>query len=160
MVIATDLVCRACLRKRIRNKGRQQQLVLHAATGTHSRSTLRELRTATLEARLERLGVLRSFSRPRVSNDNPYSELFRTAKYRPAYPSNPFISNDHAGQWVAAFINSYNHRHSGIIFVTPHQRHCGQAVGICKHLDRAYGKARKLNLRRWSRTTHCGIYKK
>lgn len=40
--------------------------------------------TATLESRLEELRVLRSFSRPRVSNDNPYSEsLFRTAKYRP-----------------------------------------------------------------------------
>jgi transposase InsO family protein len=45
------------------------------------------MRAATLEARLEELGVLRSFSRPRVSNDNPYSEsLFRTAKYRPDYP--------------------------------------------------------------------------
>ena len=55
-----------------------------------SRRLLEELRAATLESRLEELGVLRSFSRPRVSNDNPYSEaLFRTAKYRPDYPRQP-----------------------------------------------------------------------
>ena len=46
------------------------------------------MRGATLEVRLEELGVFRSFSRPRVSNDNPYSEtLFRTVKYRPDYSS-------------------------------------------------------------------------
>ena len=49
------------------------------------------MRAATLESRLEELGVLRSFSRPRVSNDNPYSEsLYRTVKYRPDYPRKPF----------------------------------------------------------------------
>jgi transposase InsO family protein len=48
------------------------------------------MRAATLESRLEELGVLRSFSRARVSNDNPYSEsLFRTLKYRPDYPGGP-----------------------------------------------------------------------
>jgi transposase InsO family protein len=48
------------------------------------------MRAATLESRLEELGVLRSFSRPRVSNDNPYSEsLFPTVKYRPDYPRRP-----------------------------------------------------------------------
>ena len=42
-------------------------------------------------ATLQRLGVVPSFSRPGVSNDNPYSEpLFRTLKYRPEYPSRPF----------------------------------------------------------------------
>jgi len=55
-------------------------LVLHADNGN-------AMRAATLESRLEELGILRSFSRPRVSNDNPYSEsLFRTVKYRPDYP--------------------------------------------------------------------------
>ena len=89
------------------------------------------MRAATLESRLEELGVLRSFSRPRVSNDNPYSEsLFRTAKYRPDYPSRPFTSKEAACQWVASFADWYNHqhRHSGIKFVTPHQRHNGDAV--------------------------------
>ncbi len=69
--IAADLVSRACLRERI-SKGRPQPLILHADNGN-------AMRAATLESRLEELGVLRSFSRPRVSNDNPYSEsLFHT----------------------------------------------------------------------------------
>jgi len=58
-----------------------------------NRRLLEELRTGTLESRLEEMGVLRSFSRPRVSNDNPYSEsLFRTVKYQPDYPSRPFTN--------------------------------------------------------------------
>ena len=87
--IATDLVSRACLRERI-SKGRKQPLVLHADHGN-------AMRAATLESRLEELSVLRSFSRPRVSNDNPYSEsLILTAKYRPDYPSHPFTSKEEA----------------------------------------------------------------
>ena len=55
------------------------------------------MRGATLESRLEEMVVLRSFSRPRVSNDNMYSEsLFRTVKYRPDYHSRPFASKDEA----------------------------------------------------------------
>ena len=96
--IAADLVSRACLRERI-SKGRKQPLVLHADNGN-------AMRAATLESRLDELGVLRSFTRPRVSNDNPYSEsLFRTAKYRPDYPRKPFASREQACQWVATFVN-------------------------------------------------------
>ena len=63
-----------------------------------SRRLLEQLRPATLESRLEELGVLRYFSRPRVSNDNPYSEsLFRKAKYRPDYPKRPFASVEQTG---------------------------------------------------------------
>ncbi len=75
------------------------------------------MRAASLEVRLEEVGVLRSFSRPRVSNDNPYSEaLFRTAKYRPDYPSRPFASKEEACQWAAAFVHWYvhEHRHSAL----------------------------------------------
>jgi putative transposase len=148
--IAADLVSRACLRERI-SKGRKQPLVLHADNGN-------AMRAATLESRLEELGVLRSFSRPRVSNDNPYSEsLFRTAKYRPDYPRRPFASKDEACQWVVSFADWYNHRHrhSGIKFVTPHQRHSGQAVEICRHRAVVYEQARKRHPRRWSRSTRC-----
>jgi putative transposase len=71
--IGADLVSRACLRERI-SRGHKQPLILHADNGN-------AMRAAMLESRLEELGVLRSFSRPRVSNDNPYSEsLFRKAK--------------------------------------------------------------------------------
>ena len=123
-----------------------------------SRRLLEELRAATLESRLEELGVPRSFSRPRVSNDNPYSEsLFRTAKYRPDYPSRPFASKAKACEWVAAFVDWYNHRHrhSGIKFVTPHQRHSGAAIAICLERTQVYEKARKAHPKRWSLSTRC-----
>jgi putative transposase len=148
--IAADLVSRACLRERI-SKGRRQPLILHADNGN-------AMRAATLESRLEELGVLRSFSRPRVSNDNPYSEsLFRTAKYRPDYPRRPFASKDDACRWVSSFVDWYNHRHrhSGIKFVTPHQRHNGDAVEICRQRAVIYEQARQRNPRRWSRSTRC-----
>jgi hypothetical protein len=123
-----------------------------------SRRLLAELRAATLESRLEELGVLRSFSRPRVSNDNPYSEsLFRTVKYRPEYPRKPFASKDKACQWVASFVDWYNHqhRHSGIKFVTPQQRHSGQALDMCRHRTVVYEQGRQFNPRRFSRATTC-----
>ncbi len=104
------------------------------------------------------MGVLRTFSRPRVFNDNPYSEsLFRTVKYRPDYPSRPFASKDEACEWVAAFVDWYNHRHrhSGIKFVTPHQRHSGAATAICKQRADVHEKARQANPTRWSRSTRC-----
>jgi transposase InsO family protein len=104
------------------------------------------------------VGVLRSFSRPRASNDNPYSEsLFRTVKYRPDYPNRPFASKNKACQWVAAFVDWYIHRHlhSGIKFVTPHQRHSGAATAICKQRADVYETARKANPKRWSQSTRC-----
>ncbi len=112
--IAVNLIGQACLRDRI-SKGRSQPLILHVGNA---------MRAATLESRLEELGVLRSFSWPRVNNDNPYSEsLFRTVKYRPDYPRRPFQSVEEACNWVAALMGWYNdqHRHSGILFVTPSQ---------------------------------------
>ena len=148
--IAADLVSRACLRERI-SKGRRQPMIMHADNGN-------AMRAATLESRLEELGVLRSFSRPRVSNDNPYSEsLFRTAKYRPDYPSRPFTSQEVACQWVSSFVDWYNHRHrhSGIKFVTPQQRHNGDAVEICRHRAVVYEQVRQRHPRRWSRSTRC-----
>ena len=148
--IAADLVSRACLRERI-SKRRKHPLILHADNGN-------AMRAATLESRLEELGVLRSFSRPRVSNDNPFSEsLFRTVKYRPEYPRRPFQSVEKACSWVAAFVDWYNHqhRHSGIRFVTPDQRHSGEAQAISRHRAQVYEQARQRHPRRWSRSTRC-----
>ena len=148
--IAADLVSRACLRERI-SKSRKQPLILHADNGN-------AMRAATLESRLEELGVLRSFSRPRVSNDNPFSEsLFRTVKYRPEYPRKPFASKAPACQWVGSFVDWYNqwHRHSGIKFDTPHERHSGQSVGICRYRTGIYQRAKQLNPRRWSGSIRC-----
>ena len=148
--IAADLVSRACLRERI-SKRRLQPLILHADNGN-------PMRAVTLENRLEELGVLRSFSRPCVSNDNLYSEsLFRAAKYRPDYPRKPFTNKEEACRWVASFADWYNHRHrhSGIKFVTPHQCHSCQAAEICRQRAVVYEQARQRNPRRWSRSTRC-----
>ena len=80
--IAADFMGRVCLKERI-SKERAHPLVLHAGNGN-------AMRAATLESRLEELGVLRSSSSPRVSNDNPFSEsLFPMIKYRPDYPRSP-----------------------------------------------------------------------
>jgi putative transposase len=150
--IAADLVSRASLRARI-SKGRKQPLILHADNCNGN-----AMGTATLESRLEELGVLRSFSRPRVSNDSPYSEsLFRTAKHRPDYPSRPFTSKDDTCQWVTSFLDWYNHRHrhSGIKFGTPVQRYNGSAIAICQQREEVYENARRANPTRWSRQTRC-----
>lgn len=136
--IAVDLVGRACLRERICRSCRQP-LVLHADNGN-------AMRAATLEVRLEELGVPRSFSRPRVLNGNPYSEsLFRAVKYLPDYPKRPFTSKAEAREWVVSFVDCYNHQHrrSGIKFVTPHQSHSGHAVELCRHRAHVYAKARQ-----------------
>jgi len=84
------------------------------------------MKGATMLATMQKLGIVPSFSRPSVSNDNPYSEaLFKTLKYTPAYPSKPFKNLDEARQWVLHFVDWYNdcHRHSGIKYVTSAQRH-------------------------------------
>ena len=86
------------------------------------------MKGATMLATMQRLGIVPSFSRPSVRNDNPFSEsLFRTLKYCPVYPTKPFASLEAARAWVASFIQWYNHEHlhSGIRFTTPASRHDG-----------------------------------
>ena len=86
---------------------------------------------STLLATMQRLGVMPSFSRPSISNDNPFSEsLFRTVKYCPLYPTKPFASLDAARAWVATFMPWYNdeHLHRGIRFTTPASRHTGTDI--------------------------------
>ena len=77
--------------------------------------------------------------------------LFRKVKYRPDYPRKPFASKEQDCQWVAAFVDWYNHRysHSGIKFVTPQQRHSGQVGEICRHRDVIYEQALQRNPRGW-----------
>ncbi|HEN47669.1 MAG TPA: IS3 family transposase, partial [Mizugakiibacter sp.] len=119
---AAVLMEKACLRHGIA----AGQLVLHADNGG-------PMKGATMLATLQRLGVVPSFSRPSVSNDNPYSEsAFKTLKYVPSYPKQPFESLNQARDWVQHFVTWYNteHRHSGIRFVTPQQRHQGQDYAI------------------------------
>ena len=111
------------------------------------------MKGATLKATMERLGVIASFSRPHVSDDNPYSEaLFRTLKYRPEYPRRPFQSLEEARRWVRDFVAWYNHEHlhSGIGFVTPADRHHGRAEAILQGRRDVYADARQRHPERWS----------
>ena len=124
-------------------------LVLHSDNGS-------AMKGATMLATLEHLGVATSFSRPRVSNDNAYAEsLFRTCKYRPDYPRKPFASLEAAQTWTHQFVHWYNqeHKHSGLKFVTPAQRHAGQAAAILADRERLYALAKSSNPRRWTGPT-------
>jgi len=124
-------------------------LVLHSDNGA-------PMKGATMLATLQRLGVVPSFSRPAVSNDNPFSEaLFKTLKYRPEFPSQPFESLAAARTWVHAFVHWYNeeHRHSALKFVTPGQRHRGEDAEILRQRDDLYAMARAQHPARWSGPT-------
>ena len=124
-----------------------EELVLHSDNGG-------PMKGATMLATLQKLGVTPSFSRPSVSNDNPYSEsLFRTMKYRPEYPSKPFENVEQAQSWVDGFVFWYNtqHLHSSIRFVTPDGRHFGREGHILTNRRKVYEKARGRNPNRWSK---------
>jgi len=124
-------------------------LVLHSDNGSPQKGS-------TLNAKLELLGIMASFSRPRVSNDNPYSEaLFRTCKYRPGYPRSGFETIEDSRRWVNQFVLWYNniHLHSAIRFVTPNQRHRGEDLQILQHRQMVYEKAKNRNENRWSGAT-------
>lgn len=111
------------------------------------------MKSATMLATLQKLGVSPSFSRPQVSNDNPHPEsLFRTLKYNVGYPKS-FETIEEARAWVAKFVNWYNneHRHSRIKYVTPMQRHTGEDKEILEKRKRTYEEARSRNPHRWSR---------
>ena len=122
----------------------KNELVLHSDNGG-------PMKGATMLATLEKLGVAASFSRPRVSNDNPYSEsLFKTLKYCPKYPDR-FSSIAEARQWMIVFMDWYNnHQHSGIKFVTPNERDQGLDINILKNRKEVYGLAKEMNPERWS----------
>ena len=141
--LASQMVLLACL------PDGTKPTVIHSDNGS-------PMKGATMVATLDKLGIRASFSRPSVSNDNPYSEaLFRTAKYRPEYPKGPFLSLEAARSWVSWFVTWYNeeHRHSSIGFVTPEQRHSGEDVEILRRRDHVYQQARDAHPERWSKRT-------
>lgn len=141
---AAALLLRTSLREGIDTL--KQPLVLHADNGS-------PMKSATLLATLQWLGVAPSYSRPRVSNDNPYAEsFFRTCKYRPEWPAAGFASLDDARQWVLKFVQWYNeeHRHSGLNFVTPGQRHREEAPAVMQKRIAVYQAAQDRNPGRWS----------
>lgn len=145
MAHSAQLLERICREEGIEH----QQVSVHADNGG-------PMKGATMLATMQRLGVMPSFSRPSVSNDNPYSEaLFRTVKYCPLYPTKPFASLEEARAWVATFVQWYNeeHLHSGIRFTTPASRHSGTDIAMLQHRDRVYQAAQRTHPARWSGTT-------
>jgi len=121
-------------------------LVLHSDNG-------KPMRGATMVSTLQWLGIVPSFSRPHVSDDNPYSEaLFRTLKYTPAYPHLPFVDAGAAQRWVERFVAWYNgeHRHSAIRYVTPDERHFGREQAVLAERHELYARARASNPERWT----------
>jgi len=140
--MAARLVQRAYLRE-----GAPSGIVLHSDRGA-------PMTSATLLGLLDHLQIKPILSRPRVSDDNPYSEaLFRTLKYRPSYPRKPFKSLELARSWAARFVDWYNreHRHSAIGFVTPVQRHDGEDIHILSKRRAVYEAAKQRNPARWAR---------
>ncbi len=143
--LAADLITDACLREKIS----KDQITLHSDNGS-------PMKAATMLAKLQDLGVVPSFSRPRISNDNPYSEsLFRTLKYRPEYPNKPFENICEARVWANRFIHWYNteHLHSSIHFVTPEDRHNSRDIKILANRHDVYQEAKLKNPERWSGKT-------
>jgi transposase InsO family protein len=143
--ISSRMIVEACLRHGVK----PEQLVLHSDNGG-------PMKGATLLATLQFLGIIPSFSRPHVSDDNPYSEsLFRTLKYRPQYPAVAFESLQQAEDWVQEFVSWYNteHRHSAIKFVTPAVRHAGQEHQLVVRRKEVYEQAKHRNPARWSGAT-------
>lgn len=123
--------------------------VLHGDNGSTFKAT-------TVLAMLHWLSIEPSYSRPRVSDDNPFVEsLFRTAKYRPEFPAKGFIDLEAAREWARRFVHWYNHdhRHSGIRYVSPAERHDGRDHDILAKRHELYLQARERNPRRWSRHT-------
>jgi transposase InsO family protein len=143
MIKSSNLIEKICKEEKVE----KNQVTLHSDNGG-------AMKGATMLATLQRLGIIPSFSRPRVSDDNPFSEsLFKTVKYCPSYPDRPFESLEKASKWVDEFVDWYNNRHlhSGIKFVTPADRHVGKDKEILERRKIVYQTAKIKNPNRWSK---------
>ena len=143
---AAHLIQQCCLDEGIEEK----QIILHSDNGG-------PMKGITMLALLERLGVIPSFSRPSISDDNPYSEsLFRTLKYHPGFPMlDKFETIEAARIWTEEFVVWYNtiHLHSALKFITPEQRHSGQDEILLKKRHAVYEQAKQKHPERWSGKT-------
>lgn len=122
------------------------QLVCHSDRGIPMTANS----TALLYAKL---GIASSFSRPRVSDDNPYSEaLFKTVKYRPEIPDR-FGSVEDGRATCAALFDWYNNRHyhTGIALLTPADVHYGRASRIIEARQRTLEAAFRQHPERFAR---------
>ena len=142
---AADLLRDICERENINKNA----LTVHSDNGA-------PMKGSTLRATMEALGVAASFSRPSVSNDNPFSEsLFKTLKYRPEAPVKAFDNLTQARAWAQSLVDWYNfeHRHSAVQFVTPIERHNGQDVALLARRKMVYETAKLQHPERWTGNT-------
>ncbi|PML75631.1 integrase [Vibrio sp. 10N.261.51.A7] len=140
--LASQLLQRTLMREQCFN----QALVLHSDNGA-------PMKSLTFKEKMEELGITSSYSRPRVSDDNPYVEsLFRTVKYMPSWPTKGFETIDSSRSWVEAFVRWYNteHKHSKLNYVTPSERHNGKDKEILKRRVEVLLAAKQRKPERWS----------
>lgn len=140
---SSTLLQRAHLSEKIAHQS--TPLVLHGDNGS-------PLKAATVLGLMHQLEITASHSRPRVSNDNAFSEsLFRTTKYHPSYPPNGFASLIEAQDWAQRFVTYYNteHKHRALNFVTPLQKHTAEDIDILKNRKKLLETKRKQNPARW-----------
>ncbi|NVN55970.1 transposase family protein [bacterium Scap17] len=143
-VAYAELIQKACWRERLTD--RHKPLILHSDNGS-------PMKAATFLEKLYDLGITPSYSRPRVSNDNAFAEsAFKTLKYRPGFPIDGFATLAEAQDWVQQFTEWYNHehRHSALRYVTPSQRHDGEAKGILTQRREVFEAAKQRHPERWS----------
>lgn len=144
---ASELIRRTTMLERIAT--RDGVLVLHSDNGS-------PMKGATMLETRYVLGIVPSNSRPRVSNDNSYAEsIFKTLKYRPNYQPKGFGSLTEARRWVQHFVNWYNteHKHSGISYVSPVERHKGEDREVLEKRKRVYEEAKAKHPERWTKDT-------
>ena len=141
-----DIDIAAEMFKKLKGKRSLRGVRLHSDNGN-------PMKGATMIMTLYNLGVIPSYSRPRVSNDSPYIEaLFKTLKYTAGYPGQ-FKDIYHARIWMADFVNWYNteHRHSAIGYVTPAQRKSGEYKEIFERRNITMEYARLSHPERWGK---------
>jgi putative transposase len=119
--LAERLIRESCTKQNVQ----PEQLTIHSDRGP-------SMKSQTVAQLLAALGIIKSQSRPHVSNDNPFSESqFKTLKYRPEFPDR-FASYEEARAFCVAFFAWYNdeHYHSGLQMLTPSSVHYSQAGPI------------------------------
>jgi len=139
---ARRLIAEACRRHRVD----RDQLAIHADRGS-------PMIAGTVAELLNELGVTKSHSRPRVSNDNPFIEAhFKTLKYRPDYPDR-FDSIRAARTWMREFVHWYNHvhYHSAIGYLRPADLHDGNHTTIIEHRQAVLDAAAAAHPERFTR---------
>jgi putative transposase len=138
--LAKRLIAESCEKQGVQ----PGQLTIHADRGT----SMTAKATAQL---LADLNIVESHSRPRVSNDNPFSEShFKTIKYRPEFPDR-FGSTQHAQGVCHELFTWYNkeHRHSALAYLTPEIVHHGRADEVLAQRQRVLDRAHTLNPERF-----------